>query len=351
MKRTCVALLTAAAIGTPAALAASARAEAPTTNSTGISAAIPASFTTGTLTTSQSATNEHLERGRAANSKAEGGVVLRLHDVPAQFHPGADWEEFELTLENTRTQPVSDFSGEIHVVTMSTDPALRPEHMGAQMLLDGQWTDLELWDMGGDGDVDIILPVEGMALQPGERIALRLRLRFTAAAPLVTFYLGPQVDDENAAEDDYWETSEIVRPGDPTPEPTGDPTPEPTGDPTPDPTGDPTPEPTGDPTPEPTGDPTPEPTGDPTPEPTGDPTPDPTAPSHGAAAEPSTGATPSSAASGSHGTDSAVALANTGSNSVTPWILSGGGLLVAGGSALAVAAQRARRRRVGETDR
>ncbi|MGW1251410.1 hypothetical protein [Streptomyces sp. NPDC002535] len=311
MKRTCVALLTAAAIGTPAALAASARAEAPTTNSTGISAAIPASFTTGTLTTSQSATNEHLERGRAANSKAEGGVVLRLHDVPAQFHPGADWEEFELTLENTRTQPVSDFSGEIHVVTMSTDPALRPEHMGAQMLLDGQWTDLELWDMGGDGDVDIILPVEGMALQPGERIALRLRLRFTAAAPLVTFYLGPQVDDENAAEDDYWETSEIVRPGDPTPEPTGDPTPEPTGDPTP----------------------------------------DPTAPSHGAAAEPSTGATPSSAASGSHGTDSAVALANTGSNSVTPWILSGGGLLVAGGSALAVAAQRARRRRVGETDR
>ncbi|MFJ5863557.1 hypothetical protein ACIQEY_03920 [Streptomyces parvus] len=212
-----------------------------------------------------------------------GGLVTRFRGVPAEFEAGGDWQEFDLVLTNITEEELSDFTLDIQLITFHPGESLQPSHVSVQAKFGDPWEDLELWDMGGQ-DVDVILPVDGMKLAPGETV-IPLRMKFAGDAPSVRFHIGPQADEDHAEEsnEDYWESAWIIRPADPGPEPSADPEPEPSEDPGPEPSPDPSeepgPEPSEDPEPEPSPDPSeepgPEPSEDPGPEPSPDPSEDP----------------------------------------------------------------------------
>ncbi|MGW3303488.1 hypothetical protein [Streptomyces rubiginosohelvolus] len=218
-----------------------------------------------------------------------GGLVTRFRGVPAEFEAGGDWQEFDLVLKNITEEELSDFSMDIQLITFHPGESLQPSHVSVQAKFDDPWEDLELWDMGGQ-DVDVILPVDGMKLAPGETV-IPLRMKFAGDAPSVRFHIGPQADEDHAEEsnEDYWESAWIIRPADPGPEPSTGPEPEPSEDPGPEPSTDPEPEPSEDPGPEPSTDPEPEPSEDPGPEPSTGPEPE---PSEDPGPEPSTGPEP-----------------------------------------------------------
>ncbi|MFI7326149.1 hypothetical protein ACIBQ3_15985 [Streptomyces rubiginosohelvolus] len=201
--------------------------------------------------------------------------MTRFRGVPAEFEAGGDWQEFDLVLKNITEEELSDFTMDIQLITLHPGESLQPSHVSVQAKFDGPWEDLELWDMGGR-DVDVILPVDGMKLAPGETV-IPLRMKFAGDAPSVRFHIGPQADEDHAEEvnDDYWESAWIIRPADPGPDPSPDPSVEPSEDPDPEPSEDPGPEPSADPEPEPSEDPGPEPSTDPEPEPSTDPEPEP----------------------------------------------------------------------------
>ncbi|MFC8695433.1 hypothetical protein [Streptomyces parvus] len=222
-----------------------------------------------------------------------GGLVTRFRGVPAEFEAGGDWQEFDLVLKNITEEELSDFTMDIQLITFHPGESLQPSHVSVQAKFGDPWEDLELWDMGGQ-DVDVILPVDGMKLAPGETV-IPLRMKFAGDAPSVRFHIGPQADEDHAEEsnEDYWESAWIIRPADPGPEPSADPEPEPSEDPGPEPSTDPEPEPSEDPGPEPSADPEPEPSADPEPEPSEDPGPEPSTdpepePSEDPGPEPST---------------------------------------------------------------
>ncbi|QWQ41955.1 hypothetical protein KME66_13780 [Streptomyces sp. YPW6] len=228
-----------------------------------------------------------------------GGLVARFRGVPAEFEAGGAWQEFDLVLKNITEEELSDFTMDIQLITLYPGESLQPSHVSVQAKFDGPWGDLELWDMGGR-DVDVILPVDGMRLAPGETV-IPLRMKFAGDAPSVRFHIGPQPDEDHAEEssEDYWESAWIIRPAgpDPSPDPSVEPSedpdpepsvdPEPSEDPDPEPSVDPEPsadpdpepsvdpEPSEDPDPEPSEHPGPEPSADPGPEPSTDPEPDP----------------------------------------------------------------------------
>ncbi|MFF2222797.1 hypothetical protein ACFVV7_05750, partial [Streptomyces globisporus] len=208
-------------------------------------------------------------------SEEGGGLVTRFRGVPAEFEAGGDWQEFDLVLKNITEEELSDFTMDIQLITFHPGESLQPSHVSVQAKFDDPWEDLELWDMGGQ-DVDVILPVDGMKLAPGETV-IPLRMKFAGDAPSVRFHIGPQADEDHAEEsnEDYWESAWIIRPADPDPDPdpSADPEPEPSEDPGPEPSADPEPEPSEDPGPEPSADPEPEPSEDPGPEPSADPEP------------------------------------------------------------------------------
>ncbi|NEE30321.1 hypothetical protein G3M53_33360, partial [Streptomyces sp. SID7982] len=216
-----------------------------------------------------------------------GGLVTRFRGVPTEFEAGGDWQEFDLVLKNITEEELSDFTMDIQLITFYPGESLQPSHVSVQGKSDGPWEDLELWDMGGQ-DVDVILPVDGMKLAPGETV-IPLRMKFAGDAPSVRFHIGPQADEDHAEEsnEDYWESAWIIRPADPGPEPSADP--EPSEDPGPEPSTGPEPKPSEDPGPEPSADPEPEPSEDPGPEPSTGPEPE---PSTDPGPEPSTGPEP-----------------------------------------------------------
>ncbi|MEU6613191.1 hypothetical protein [Streptomyces parvus] len=336
-----------------------------------------------------------------------GGLVLRLDGVPAEFEAGGEWQEFDLVLENVSEKDVSDFAVEIELVTLIPDAPLRPADVSVQVRSNGAWVDAPLWDLGGERDVAVIVPVDGMVLPPGI-VGMPVRMKFTKDAPLVQFHLGPRPDDDHAeSEEEFWESAWITRPADPEPEPSVepepsedpgpepsvDPEPEPSEDPGPDPSEEPDPEPepsedpepSMEPGPEPSTDPEPEPSEDPEPEPSTDPSsspgpgpsekPDPgpgagggaatgggtggggTGPAPGGASGVPGGGTGASSGGAAQGGWTAPAtggapasgsgLAHTGSDAVTSWALGAGGTLVLLGTALAVAGRRVRRRSSG----
>ncbi|MGW4835518.1 hypothetical protein [Streptomyces globisporus] len=302
-------------------------------------------------------------------SEEGGGLVTRFRGVPAEFEAGGDWQEFDLVLKNITEEELSDFTMDIQLITFHPGESLQPSHVSVQAKFDDPWEDLELWDMGGQ-DVDVILPVDGMKLAPGETV-IPLRMKFAGDAPSVRFHIGPQADEDHAEEsnEDYWESAWIIRPADPGPEPSTDPEPEPSEDPGPEPSTDPEPEPSTDPGPEPSTDPS----SSPDPGPSEEPAPGPgagggaatgggaggggTGPaSGGTGGFPGGGTGASSGGAGQGGwtapatggaSASGGGLAHTGSDAVTSWALGAGGTLVLLGTALAVAGRRARRRSSG----
>ncbi|MXG30480.1 hypothetical protein [Streptomyces sp. YIM 132580] len=268
-------------------------------------------------------------------NKGGGGLVTRFRGMPAEFEAGGDWQVFNLVLENITEEELTDFTLDIQLITFHPGESLQTSHVSVQAKHDDHWEDLELWDMGGQ-DVDVILPVDGMKLAPGETV-IPLRMKFAGDAPSVRFHIGPQADEEHAEEanEDYWESAWITRPAHPEPEPSLEP------------------EPSEDPGPEPS-------TQIPAP------SPDPGTSGGMATSGGGTGPMPggiggspggASAASGGAGqggwtapaTSAASApgggLARTGSDAVTSWALGAGGALVLLGAGLAVAGRRARKRK------
>ncbi|NMO32308.1 hypothetical protein HG826_01615 [Streptomyces sp. GMY01] len=288
-------------------------------------------------------------------SESAGSLLTRLKDVPATFEAGGDWREFDLALSNVSDGPISKFTVDVQVITITPDPALHPSHMRAQMMLDGSWTDVEPADMG-PRDANLSLPLHGVVLPPGTTV-FRMRMKFSSDAPRVEFFLGAQPDEDNATGDvDYWESAQLVPPTAPEPSPD------------PDPSADPGPGPSPDP----------EPSADPDPSPSEGPTPSPNPSTGSGAAGGNGGATGAGGSAGagngsgsgagsdtgtgigssagdggdidpaSMGADGASdpggVLARTGGNAVTRWALGVGGVLVILGAALAAAGQRRRKR-------
>ncbi|NYS19086.1 hypothetical protein HFP43_14905 [Streptomyces sp. SJ1-7] len=293
-------------------------------------------------------------------SARSGGLVTGLRRVPAEFLAGGAWREFDLVLTNITGKEMSDFTLDFQVITYHPDPSLLPSHMSVRARLDGSWQDMELWDMGAR-DVDVLLPVEGMTLPPGETV-IPMRMKFSGDAPSVRFFLGPRADEDHAesCDEDYWEVSEIVRgagPG-PDPEPSAGPGPStgPSSDPSPVPSADPSAsmdpghDPSADPSRGPSVDPSREPSVDPGREPSVHPGP---ASSPGSGPGPATasahplpapeftqpGTGPSGAAS-----DAGDHLARTGSDTATTMVLGIGGALILLGAVFAVVGRRAARR-------
>ncbi|MFE2291324.1 hypothetical protein [Streptomyces sp. NPDC059452] len=305
--------------------------------------------------------------GDGRRDAVEKGLVTRLKGVPETFVAGGAWEEFDLVLDNISQGEISHFTADIQVITIAPDPALHPSHMSVQVRFGGSWVNPRLQDMG-QRDVNVALPVGPMVLPPG-KTTIRLRMKFSADAPSVELYLGPQPDEDHSTGDvDYWVPTHLVHRDAPSPEPSTDPEPEPSTDPSPEPSTDPEPEPSTDPDqepstgpgpdpsvdPEPSTDPDPTLSTDPDPSATATPTPDPSATSTPAASahplpapEP-TGTDPAPSGGAGQAAASGAAgggLAHTGSSAATKWVLGAGGALVALGIGLAVAASRARRRR------
>ncbi|SBV01879.1 hypothetical protein YW5DRAFT_06836, partial [Streptomyces sp. Ncost-T6T-1] len=229
MKRRRIALLATTAVVTPVLLGgASALAD---------TRAVPTPSQRATKPVSAAPSDESRKAGA-------GSVVTRLKEVPAEFEAGGEWKEFDLVLENITEKDVSGFILDIQVITIFPEEALHPPHMAAQVMIGGSWVDVELWDMGVQ-DVDVIVPVTGMVLPPGKTV-IPVRMKFAGDAPSVEFYLGPRVDTDHAADDEeYWESSRIVRPVDPEPEPSPDPSEEPGPEPSEDPDPEPSPDPSG----------------------------------------------------------------------------------------------------------
>lgn len=275
-----------------------------------------------------------------------GGIETRLRRVPAEFVAGADWQEFDLVLKNVTEKDLSDFTMDIQVITHYPDAPLHPSHMSVQAMSDSSWEDLELWDMGPQ-DVDVLLPVDGMKLVPGETV-IPLRMKFSGDAPSVKFFLGPQADEDHAEaiNEDYWESAWIVRGAAPGPGPGPSADPEPSTDP--------------DPSSGPSSDPAPDPSADPSApvEPSRGPT---QAPTPGSGSGPSPGADPGAATASAHphlATESAPPgtglsgaasasgdrLARTGNGAANTVVLGIGGALLLLGALLAVAGRLAARR-------
>ncbi|MYT40058.1 hypothetical protein GTY66_29100 [Streptomyces sp. SID8356] len=324
MKRRHIALLAAATVATPALLGA-----APALAVTGSARALPVR-----------AAGEVRGVGPAS---VENAVVARLKGVPETFVAGGDWEEFDLVLDNISQDEISGVTLDMQVITIVPDPALHPSHMNVQTRSGGSWVDARLVDMGSR-DVNAELPVRPMVLPPG-KTTIRLRMRFSADAPTVELYLGPEPDEHHATEDeDYWVATQLVHRAAPSPDPSTDPDPSTGPDPEPDP------EPSADPEPGPSTGPDPSSGPDPSADPGSGPsaTPDPASSAHPLPAPEPTGS--DSALSGGAG-QAAVSgaegggLAHTGSDAATKWALGAGGTLVVLGAGLAVAGRQARRRR------
>ncbi|MEU2292258.1 hypothetical protein ACFY9H_05115 [Streptomyces bacillaris] len=278
-------------------------------------------------------------------SSVESGLVTRLKGVPETFVAGGAWEEFDLVLDNISQGEISDFTSDMQVITIIPDPALHPSHMSVQVLSGGSWVDTRLQDMGAR-DVNVALPVRPMVLPPG-KTTIRLRTKFSADAPSVELYLGPQPDEQHATGDeDYWVTTRIVHRDAPSPDPSTDPEPSREPGPDPDPSTGPGPDPSADP--EPSTDPDPDPGSSMDPGPGPSATPGPSA--HPLPAPEPTGSDSAlsggagqAAASGAEGGAEGGGLAHTGSNAATKWALGAGGTLIVLGAGLAVAGRQARR--------
>ncbi|TGZ09943.1 hypothetical protein [Streptomyces rhizosphaericola] len=328
MKRRHIALLAAASVATPALL--------------GVAPALAVTGSARTLSVRE--TGEVRGVGPAS---VENAVVARLKGVPETFVAGGDWEEFDLVLDNISQDEISGVTLDMQVITIVPDPALHPAHMNVQTRSGGSWVDARLVDMG-PRDVNAELPVRPMVLPPG-KTTIRLRMKFSADAPTVELYLGPEPDEHHATEDeDYWVATQIVHRAAPSPDPSTDP--DPSTKPDPDPEPEPEPEPSADPEPGPSTGPDPSSGPDPSADPGSGPsaTPDPASSAHPLPAPEPTGS--DSALSGGAG-QAAVSgaegggLARTGSDAATKWALGAGGTLVVLGAALAVAGRQARRRR------
>ncbi|NUV84235.1 MULTISPECIES: hypothetical protein [Streptomyces] len=328
MKRRHIALLAAATVVTPALLGA-----APALVVTGSARALPVR-----------AAGE--VRG-AGSASVENAVLARLKGVPETFVAGGEWEEFDLVLDNISQDEISGVTLDMQVITIVPDPALHPSHMNVQTRSGGSWVDAKLVDMGSR-DVNAELPVRPMVLPPG-KTTIRLRMRFSADAPTVELYLGPQPDEHHATEDeDYWVATQLVHRAAPSPDPSTGPDPSTDPDPSTGPDPEPDPEPSADPEPGPSTGPDPSSGPDPSADPGSGPsaTPDPASSAHPLPAPEPTGS--DSALSGGAG-QAAVSgaegggLARTGSDAATKWALGAGGTLIVLGAGLAVAGRQARR--------
>ncbi|WP_430478627.1 hypothetical protein ACQZM9_14450 [Streptomyces sp. P11-1] len=294
-------------------------------------------------------------------SSVENGLVTRLKGVPETFVAGGAWEEFDLVLDNISRGEISDFTSDMQVITFFPGPALHPSHMNVQARSGGSWVDAKLVDMGPQ-DVNVELPVRPMVLPPG-KTTIRLRMKFSADAPSVELYLGPQPDEQHATGDeDYWVAAQLVHRDAPSPDPSTDPEPSTEPGPDPDPSTGPGPDPSADPGPSTEPGPDPDPSTDPDPSVGPDPSTD---PGSGASATPGpapsahplpdpeptgsdsalSGGAGQAAASGAEGGAEGGGLAHTGSNAATKWALGAGGTLIVLGAGLAVAGRQARRRR------
>ncbi|MFJ9569295.1 hypothetical protein [Streptomyces bacillaris] len=278
-------------------------------------------------------------------SSVESGLVTRLKGVPETFVAGGAWEEFDLVLDNISQGEISDFTSDMQVITIIPDPALHPSHMSVQVLSGGSWVDTRLQDMGAR-DVNVALPVRPMVLPPG-KTTIRLRMKFSADAPSVELYLGPQPDEQHATGDeDYWVAAQLVHRDAPSPDPSTDPEPSREPGPDPDPSTGPGPDPSADPDPstgpEPSTDPGSGPSATPDPAPSAHPLP---APEPTGTDSALSGGAGQAAASGAEGGVEGGGLAHTGSTAATKWALGAGGTLIVLGAGLAVAGRQARRRR------
>ncbi|MFB6903426.1 hypothetical protein ACFCWB_04030 [Streptomyces bacillaris] len=270
-------------------------------------------------------------------SSVENGLVTRLKGVPETFVAGGAWEEFDLVLDNISQGEISDFTLSLEVITIIPSPALHPAHTSVQVRSGGSWVDAKLVDMG-PRDVNVELPVRPVVLPPG-KTTIRLRMKFSADAPLVTLYLGSRPDEQHATGDeDYWVAAQLVHRDAPSPDPSTEP--EPSTEPGPDPDPSTAPDPSVGP--DPSTDPGSGPSATPSPAPSAHPLP---APEPTGSDSALSGGAGQAAASGAEGGAEGGGLAHTGSNAATKWALGAGGTLIVLGAGLAVAGRQARRRR------
>lgn len=290
-------------------------------------------------------------RGRTTATPATG-LAVALTGVPAEFHPGGDWEEFGLVLDNTTGKELDGYTSLITMAvnTIHPAPGLTSSLMRLQMRVGGTWLDADLRMDGRERDVDAELPFQGVMVAPG-KTTYPVRLRFTEDAPLTEFQLGPRPERTiNIGPEDYWEESEIVAAKDPGEEPSQEPSHEPSGEPSTEPSQEPGTEPSQEPSGTPSREPGPGPGEDAGKEErpgTGGPSGAPSGGTGGGSDASGEGAVPppaDTAGPGASGTSGA--LARTGAGASANWALGiGGGAVALGLACLAgVAALRHRRR-------
>ncbi|ATL28457.1 hypothetical protein KY5_3439 [Streptomyces formicae] len=142
---------------------------------------------------------------KARDSRVPG---LRLEGLPEALEAGGDWANFSVVIDNPHDE------GQVWNLDMAinTDGAqLYGDDLRVQVQVDGTWHDAVVSSPPDLGNYDLDLLVE-FSLPMG-RTTVPLRIRAAADAPLIDFFVGSRVYDEEVQSDDaYWVWSKIVVP-------------------------------------------------------------------------------------------------------------------------------------------
>ncbi|MEV5983013.1 hypothetical protein [Streptomyces sp. NPDC052114] len=133
---------------------------------------------------------------------------LTLEGVPDALVAGDDWAEFSVVVDSCQGEE-RDWTLDL---ALNTDGLLLyGDDLQVQVYVDGGWRDAVVLSPPDLGNVDLCL-LETFSMPEGQ-LTLPVRIRAGADAPLVDFFMGPRLFDEEVQSDpSYWVWSKIIAP-------------------------------------------------------------------------------------------------------------------------------------------
>ncbi|NEA02333.1 hypothetical protein G3I28_23880, partial [Streptomyces sp. SID10116] len=156
----------------------------------------------------------------ASETRAPAPPDVKLEGVPDALIGGDDWSNFTIVVDNPHDEG-NLWDLDMAVNTEASGLRLYGDDLRVQIQVDGAWRDARVYSPPDLGDYDLELLLEFPL--PTGRTTFPLRMRAASDAPLIAFFMGPRVCDEQVQSDDeYWVWSKIIAPSEGGGEP-GDP--------------------------------------------------------------------------------------------------------------------------------